>query len=289
VKPVGAMRSPVPHRWKATAGLVLAALGLALGLAPSAGGAQAPGLALAVHPNRLLLVGTAQGTFQVTNPTNRQLVVTASTADFLLGPNGRVVVSPRLPPSRSAKRWLTVSPQTLRLAPHGSTLRVASRPPGGAGASPGDHYALVQLTTAPSGSGILRTRTQIGLPVLVRVNGPLVRRLHIASLRVQRARSRRTLELVLRNGGNINERLLHRTVTVRLRRGDRTLHTLVAPARSILPGGRAVYTLSVPRRLSGPVVAVVGVRPAAPAVAGPRAPALRPLSRTFRLNLGRRR
>jgi hypothetical protein len=287
VKPVGAIWTSVPLRARATAGLVLASLGLALGFAPSAGGAQSPGLALAVHPNRLLLVGTAQGTFAVTNPTNRQLVVTASTADFLLRPNGRVVVSPRLPPSRSAKRWLTVSPQTLRLAPHGSvTVRVSSRPPAGAAASPGDHYALVQLTTAPTGSGMVRTRTQIGMPVLVRVNGPLVRRLRIASLRVQRSRTKRTLQLVVSNHGNINERLLRRRVTVQLRRNGRTLRTLVPPARSILPGGRAAYALPVPRRLSGSVNAVVTVRPAPPTAVGPGAPALSPVSRTFRIRLG---
>jgi hypothetical protein len=281
------MRAPVPLRRHATAGLVLTALCLALGLAPSASGARSPGLALAFHPNRLMLVGKAQGTFEVTNPTDRQLVVDASFADFLLRPNGRVVVSPRLPPSRSARKWLTVSPRTLRLAPHATlALRVSSNPPAGAGASPGDHHALTQFTTRPLGSRLVRTRTQIGLPVLVRVNGPLVRRLQVVSLRVARSKGKRTLQLVVRNRGNINERLLRRAVTVRLRRGGRTLHTLVGPARPILPGGHAVYALPLARRLSGSLAAVVTVRPAPPGVAGPRAPQLRTFSRTFRLSLG---
>jgi hypothetical protein len=282
---VGTMRAPVPLTRHATPTLVRTALCLALGLAPSASGAPSQGLALAVHPDRLMLVGKAQGTFEVTNPTGRQLVVDASTADFRLRPNGRVVVSPRLPPSRSARRWLTVSPRTLRLAPHRTvTLRVASNP--AAGASPGDHNALVQFTTRPVGSRLVRTRTQIGLPVRVRVNGPLLRRLQIVSLRVTRSRSKRTLQLVVRNRGNINERLLPRAVTVRLRRGGRTVRTLVAPARPILPGGRTVYTLPLARALSGSVTAVVTVRPARAAVAGPRAPQLRPFSRPFRLSLG---
>jgi hypothetical protein len=281
------MRAPLPFRRHVRATLVPAALCLALGLAPSASGASSQGVELAVRPTRLVLVGKAQGTFQVTNPTGRQLVVNASTADFRLRSNGRVVVSPRLPPSRSARRWLTLSPSTLRLAPRATlTLRVSSNPPAGAGASPGDHHALVQFTTTPSGSGIVRTRTQIGLPVLVRVNGPLVRRLQIVSLRVTRSRSKRMLQLVVRNGGNINERLLRRAVTVRLRRGGRTLRSLVAPARPILPGGRTVYALPLPKRLSGSLTAVVTVRPARPAVAGPRAPQLRAFSRTFRLRLG---
>lgn len=287
---VGTMRAPVLFRRHVVAGLVPATFCLALGLAPSAGGAPSPGLALAVHPNRLVLVGSAEGTLEVTNPTNRQLVVDTSFADFTLRPNGTAAISPRLPPPRSARRWLTVSPRTLRLAPHATVaVRVSSSPPAGAGASPGDHHGLLQLTTAPTGSGMVRTRTQIGLPILVRVGGRLVRRLNVASLQAKRSRGNRTLKLVLQNRGNINERLPRRSVTVRLRRNGTTIRTLVAPARTILPGARTVYTLRVPTRLTGALTAIVGVRPAPAAVAGPQAPGLRAFSRTFRVRLGRTR
>jgi hypothetical protein len=270
-------------RWRRV-WLLVTVVVLALTATAAGSGSTPRGLSLGVNPTRLVLTGRASGAFELTNPTARELVVSVSTVDFAINANGKVV-SPRAVPSRSARSWLTVSPGTLTIAPRATaTVRVSSHPT--AKASPGDHHALVTVTTAPSGSGLVRTRTQIGLPILVRVNGPLVRRLQIVSLRIERSRTRRTLELVVRNDGNINERLLRRTVTVQLRRGGRTLRTLVAPARSILPGGRAVYSLPVPQRLSGPVTAVVGVRPASAAVAGPQAPALAGLSRTFRLNLG---
>lgn len=265
--------------------LALVTLGSALGLVPSAGGASPPGLSLAVNPVRLELAGNARGAFAVTNPTKRQLVVNVSTADFLLRANGAAVVSPTLPSARSARKWLKVSPAKLRLAPGATaSLRVTSNAP--KKASPGDHHALVQFTTAPTGSGTVRTRTQIGLPVLVRVEGPLLRTLEIKSLRVAQSKSGRTLRLVVRNRGNINERLLRRTVTVRLKRGGTRLARIVAPARTILPGERTVYSLPLAERMRGSVSAVVTVRPASAANAGPGAPELRPLSKAFRLRLG---
>jgi P pilus assembly chaperone PapD len=229
--------------------------------------------------------GKAQGMFEVTNPTNRQLVVGVSTADFLLRANGTAVVSPKVPSARSARKWLKVSPATLRLAPGATaSLRVTSNAP--KKASPGDHHALVQFTTAPTGSGTVRTRTQIGLPVLVRTEGPLLRKLAIASLRVAQAKSGRTLRLVVRNEGNINERLARRAVSVKLTRNGKSIGRLAAPARTILPGERTVYSLPLAKSLAGAATGLVRVRPAAATLAGQGAPHLRPLSKAFRLRLG---
>ena len=280
----GSKQSSTLARRRSLRVLVVAAL-FVLASVAGAEGASSERVSLAVNPTRLLMGGKAQGMFEVTNPTNRPLVVGVSTADFLLRANGTAVVSPKLPSARSAKKWLKVSPAKLRLAPGATdTLRVSSNAP--KGASPGDHHALVQFTTAPTGSGTVRTRTQIGLPVLVRVNGPVLRTLEIKSLRVAQSKSGRRLRLVVRNRGNINERLLRRTVTVRLVRGGKRLAKLVAPARTVLPGERTVYSLPLAERMHGSVTALVSVRPASAANAGAGAPELRPLSRTFRLRLG---
>ena len=267
-----------------TARLSFAALCLVLGTVPPAHGASPAGLSLAVHPTRLVLVGNAEGRFEVRNPTARELVVSASTADFLLRPSGRMVVSKKLQTSRSAKSWLTVSPSTLRLAPHVTeTVRVLSHPAGNA--SPGDHHALVVFTTVPSGSGIVRTRTEIGLPVLVRIAGSVVRKLEIRSLTVEREARRKALRLVLYNRGNINERLLGRSVVVRLRRHGRTVARLVPAGRSILPGERAVFSVPVPERLHGAMTGEVTVRPATADVEGAYAPPYASITRKFRISV----
>jgi hypothetical protein len=228
----------------------------------------------------LVLVGRANGTFAITNPTKQDLTVSVATADFELRPSGKAVVGPKLPPVRSAKSWLTVSPGTLRLAPAATaTVRIASHPI--AGASPGDHHALVLFTTVTPTTAAVSTRTQIGLPVLVRISGSIVRRLAVRSLTVKRG----ALRLELRNSGNITERLLRRSVTVRLLRRGRTAATLTAPVRSILPGGRTVYTLRAPRRLRGAFTAQVLVRPGTPEAEGALAPPYAPIVKRFRISL----
>ena len=126
-------------------------------------------------------------------------------------------------------------------------------------------------------------RTRIGVALLVRVGGPIVRKLRIVSL--SSAPRAHALRLVIRNNGNINERLIRRAVTVVLRHNGKKTATLVGRNRDLLPGNSAAYTLTTRNRLSGTYTATVTIRPSTAAAAGPEAPRLRPITRTFRVAL----
>jgi hypothetical protein len=235
---------------------------------------------LSVTPTQLILIGSSKGTFTVRNPSKSAIPLTATIGNYIIKPNGRVVVDPKLPPKRSAKRWLTISPKRFTVKANGTfELKVRSHP--GRKAGPGDHHALVLFTTKPSAKGKVLVRTRIGVGVLVRVKGKLKRRLAIASLSA--TRSKHTLRLVIANRGNINERLLKHRVSLALVQGKRTVQKLWAPPRQILPQSRTVYSLSYRSGLKGKLKAIVIVRPVNGALAGAFAPSLPPVKRTFRI------
>jgi len=257
--------------------LAVAAAALLTATAQGAGS-----LTIAVRPTELVLVGTATGAFTVTNPTGSSISLDASVGNYTIQQNGKVVVDPKLPPQRSAKDWLTISPKRFVLRAHASAdLTVRSHPP--KDADPGDHHALVLFTTATSGKGSVQVRTRIAVAVLVRVAGPIKRKLAIVGLSA--SPKKHQLRLTVDNQGNINERLPKHSVTVALRRGSRTMQTLFAPARDILPHARAVYRLRYRARLKGALVAAVTVRPVNGAAAGALAPARRPVKKSFHVHL----
>src|SRR5207237_4136583 len=107
---------------------------------------------------------------------------------------------------------------------------------------PGDHHALVLLATRPVRRGVVALRTRVGVLVLVRVPGRIVRRLDVLALRVRRHGRGRLLELHVANRGNVTERLVRRCVTVSLVRRGRVRTTLAAAPRDLLPrtSGRIV-------------------------------------------------
>jgi hypothetical protein len=261
----------------------IAGVAVAVGLlSPLAAGAPPP-LSIAVQPTELVLPGVATGAFTVINPTGRAISLNASLGDYVIKSNGTVVINPTLPPQRSAKRWLTLSSTRLDLGPHGRKQLIARSQPA-ANADPGDHHALVLFTTATSGSGRVLVRTRIAVAVLVRVKGPIKRRLTIASMTPRPKRHQ--LRLVIANAGNINERLLRRSVQVTLKRNGRIVQKLVGSPRDVLPHTRTVFTPKYRKRLSGKkLVAVVTIRPATTVYAGAFAPPLRPIKKTFRLKL----
>ena len=254
------------------------AVAAALVTATSAGAGSA--FTLSVTPTQLILVGASKGTFTVRNPSKSSITLNAAVGNYIIKPNGRVVVDPKLPPKRSAKRWLAISPKRFTVKANGTfDLKVRSHPGRKAGA--GDHHALVLFTSKPSAKGKVLVRTRIGVGVLVRVKGKLKRRLAIPALSVIR-RSHK-LRLVIANRGNINERLLKHRVSVTLKRGNSTAQTLWGPPRQVLPHSRTVYSLSYRSGLSGTFTALVTVRPVNGAQAGPDAPKLKPVNRTFRI------
>jgi hypothetical protein len=228
------------------AGLALAAAML-MPASAAAGTARSP-VALTVTPGRVALAGSGQAAVRVTNAGLSPVVVDVARAGFALDLRGRPKVVVRAGPRASAS-WLTVRPGRFVLRPGaGRSLTVASRLP--ARVEPRDHDALVLLTTrAQRGAGVA-VRMRIGIVVVVRAPGPVVRRLGLRGLRVRRGRGARVLELGVVNRGNVTEILDRGWVRVSLRRGAAEA-TLSADRRELRPRTRGVVQLTYRGRLRG--------------------------------------
>jgi hypothetical protein len=170
---------------------------------------------------------------------------------------------------------LTLRPKRFALAPHASvSLAVAAQLP--RRAEPGDHDALVLLSTRPLDNGHVGVRLRLGVVVVVRAPGAVIRRLELRGLRVARRGRARVLELVVANRGNVTE-ALGRALTVlsRERRGGhRTV--LVATSRDLRPRTRGIVEFRLRGRRHGWTAARVLI---------PAADGRKPLSRTYRLRL----
>jgi len=214
------------------AGLLLAALML---VPASAGaGAARPPLALTATPAKVSIAGSGRAIIRVANPGTSPLVVEAARAGFSLDLRGRPkIVAHR--GRRTAASWLTMQPGRFVLAPGSSrALTVVSRLP--ARVEPGDHDALVLLTTRPRRSAAVAVRLRVGVVVVVRAPGRVVRRLALGGLRVRRAPARgaRVLEILVVNGGNVTESLTRRQVQISLLRGG-TRKALATEPRDLRP------------------------------------------------------
>jgi hypothetical protein len=250
---------------------------LAAGVLATAGEASAsPPTVLSASPTQLTLLGSSRGEITVVNAGRAAVRLGATTGDYSIASDGRVRVG--RPSTRSARVWLTARPRALDLAPgERGTITVASRIP--ASQAPGDAHALVLIETKTPAGVKVGVRTRIGVGVLVRVKGELRRKLAITGARV----AGRTLRIGLANRGNVNERLLRGQIRIALMRGGRTVARMSPRGRNLLPGGRGTIRVALPRGLQGRVRAVVRVTPAPARLAGPGAPAARPLERTFRI------
>ena len=150
-------------------------------------------------------------------------------------------------------------PKRLRLAPGGrGVLQVrAVLPPRTA---PGDHPALVLLTTRPLGARHVRVRLRVGVIVDLRVRGRIVRRLDARALTVRRSATARLLELRLVNRGNVTERLAGDGLRVSLLRDGRRVVTLRPRRRELLPHSTGIAVFAYRGGLRGTVVARVQLR-----------------------------
>jgi hypothetical protein len=116
---------------------------------------------------------------------------------------------------------------------------------------------------------------RLGIVVVVRAPGRIVRALTLGALRLRRERSARIVELVVANRGNVTESLARGDVRVTLRRGP--LRAVVrADPRDLRPRTRGIVQLRYRGPLSGWVTATVRV------AAEPGRPAR---SRTYRVKL----
>ena len=252
-----------------------ALLAIVLALVPASAGTNAPPrpLALTAAPARLALRGSESATVRIRNPGTKRIAIDVALAGFALDLRGRPHIVGRRS-ARSAARWLRVRPTHVRLAPHATAhLRVSASVP--RRAEPGDHDALVLLNSRPLARARVLVRLRLGVVVVVRAPGAVVRRLKLGRLRVARRGGRRALELVVVNAGNVTEGL-RRVRTFVSRPTGRRIARLAAPARELRPLTRGLLEFHLRTGVRGPVTARVVV---------PAEPGRAVIRRTYRLRI----
>jgi hypothetical protein len=252
-----------------------AALVLVSALVPAAAGAgAAPSpVVLTAAPARLDLAGSTRAVVRVTNSGTKRALVDVSRAGFALDLRGRPRIARK--GGRSASGWLTVRPAHFVLGPRATTsLAVESTLP--KRAEPGDHDALVLLSTRPVRNARLAVRLRMGLVVVVRAPGTIVRRLELRGLRVARRARRRALELMVVNRGNVTESLERARAVVVAARSGRRVATLLADSRDLRPRTRGILEFRFRGRPHGLMAARVLIY---------AEPGRRALRRTYRIRL----
>ena len=225
--------------------LLLGALAVALAVpAPFAGaGTARPRVSLVASPARVLVRGPAARRVELRNAG-----ATAVTVDATRTRLGR----------RPAATWLRVVPHRLLLRPGAKaaiTIRVV--PP--RRAAPGDHHALVMLTTRSLRGARIAVRMRLGVLVRERVPGRIVHRLRLGGIRVRRRGRARVLALSLANRGNVTEELPRGRVVVALVRRGRVVARLRPGGRPLLPLARTTLAARYRGRLRGQATAVVTI------------------------------
>ncbi len=234
-----------------------ALLALALGAAAASipGAAAGRGIALSASPLRLTLRGASTRAVVVRNPGRRVLLVDVSRAGFSRSMRGK----PRVRPARDGVKWLRMYPKRIRIAPGAKcVLHVRAVPP--RRASPGDHPALALLTTRPLGVRHVRVRLRVGVVVVLRVRGRIVRRLDARALTVRREGAARLLELRLLNRGNVLERLRGDGLRISLFGHGRRFATLRPRSQELLPHSAGIAVFPYRGRRRGEVLARVELR-----------------------------
>jgi hypothetical protein len=251
---------------------LLALVTLVLVPASAGAGTTRPPLGLTANPAHVALSGSGRAAVRVTNPGVGAVVVDVGRAGFALDLRGQPKIVARSA-ARAATTWLTVLPRRFVLR-SGATrlLAVSARIP--RRVEPGDHDALVLLTTRPRRSAGVAVRMRLGIVVVVRAPGRVVRRLAVRGLTVRRAGGRHILELRVANRGNVTETLGAGQVRITLRRGETRVRLRTA-ARELRPASSGLLSLDYRGRLRGWVT--VGAEVTADGL-----PAVR---RTFRVRL----
>ena len=235
-----------------------AGLAVLLLLAPASAGASGARLpvALTASPAHVELVGSGRTSVRVTNSGRSSVILDVRRAGFALDLRGRPRVVAPDAGGRSAAAWLAFRPRTLAIGPGRSqTVSIASRVP--AKAEPGDHDALVLFTTRRRVREGLSVRVRMGVVVVIRAPGRVVRRLVLGGMGAKRVGRGRFLELAVTNRGNVTESFGRGSIVVSVERGGRRIARLIAEARSLRPGTRGLLRFPVRRRLIGQVVARV--------------------------------
>jgi hypothetical protein len=241
--------------------VIAVALAAASLLAPASAGAsgvRSP-LALAASPAHVRIAGTATATLRVTNWGSARIVADVGTAGLTLGPRGRPRIVRRPTGRRVAASWLTVRPRRLVLPAGGTAvLSVSSSVP--RRAEPGDHPALVLVTTRPRASARIGVRMEIGVVVVVRVPGAVIHRLALGRLSLGRHGAHRMLELGIANLGNVTEPVGPGRLRVELLQGGRIVGRARPARRELLPRSRGIEEIAYRGRVTGPVTVIVELK-----------------------------
>jgi len=260
---------------------------VAAAAAPAAtppGPAARPVASLSVTPAHVTLLGRSPQLLAVHNDGAVRVQVSVRPTSFDFDAYGNAEIAPERTPARSADTWLAVQPSGLVLAPGAERrLRVEARPPPRAAA--GDHHALILLSANTPGARGITIRTRIGVLVLVRVPGRIVRQVALGRVWVDGGARARRIVVTTINRGNIAERLLSGQLTVALRRAGRVVTLAHGLPRDLLPQTRGVAVVPLRASLRGPFTAVVRVAAQPGFAAGPWAPPLPSARLTLRLRL----
>lgn len=229
--------------------LFLAPAAAALAAAAVAG-AAGPALTISASPFSLKLQGAATSSIHVVNPGSHPVSVQVSTGDLAVSQTGKISVDPKKRPALSARSWLAVSPGRLTLPAGGvADVSVVTHPP--TNAAPGDHYALVLLTTVPPNGVQVGVRTRIGVSVIDTVAGAVAMTPKVAHAAAVKIGKRHLLQLRIVNRSAFVQRLTRGMVTLDIRRGAKRLAHLVAPARVLLPHSTALVSVPYPKAIHG--------------------------------------
>ncbi len=232
--------------------VALAALALAApALAP--GAAREPAsLAIAAWPARVVVQAPGRTTIHVDNPGRDPVVVDAAPSGYALDARGR----PRVRSARVSQAWLVVRPIHLAVAAGaGGTLSVSVLRP--RAVRPGDHAFVVLLTTRLPSRRTVLAHLRIGVVVVARVPGALVRRLALGRIQVRRLGRAHVIEIAVANRGDVDEWLGSRRLSVRLVRRAGPGATIEAAPRRVLARSRGLLQLRCPTSLHGRFTAIV--------------------------------
>jgi hypothetical protein len=203
-------------------------------------------LAISASPQRLALAAGARAAVTILNAGQSPVVLDATAAGYALDLRGR----PRIgPPPRA---WFRVTPRLVRLAPgRSAAVQVTAAP--AAGARAGDHAAVLLLASRFTGRGAVRLRIRVGVVVVVRVPGRIVRRVALGGLSVLRRGRARVLRLTVANPGDVDEWLSRSQLSIRLDRRGRTVAVLRGRSRRLLARSRGTFDFRWPRSKPGPL------------------------------------
>ena len=200
-----------------------------------------PPVALAVSPPRLVVAAGETRAIRITNSGAAAADVEASATGYTVTLRGRPLVL-------AHHVALILRPRRVTIPP-GRTVTIAVA--AGSATAAGDRAATVLLTTAGAPAGV-RVSLRVGVLVLLRGRGPLRRRIVVAGLRVRGP----TLELAVRNAGNVSERI---APSVSLYRRGRLVGSMQASPRELLPRSRGICAFRFRGRVRGRVTARVRV------------------------------